>query len=328
MKTKTKLAFYLLEKEFEKLENPQDYVGGREYKYVTDLNTGQVARYYNDGGLSWYFDNYAGSVDPNWSGARGYYDPRSYYLNNPSGSYDDGMPPIADKEPTSGYMPPSSGDYTEYCVYGGIGSANPADRAMIYYNLGLNTISNSMYFSPGDSNSAYYQNRPEGSFSLQFSGGIYSPSEVTAGEAYNLTSLTYKSSVARFHSHPNSNREPSAADVIAFAGLATTPGNQLEASYVITQNGTAYALILTDATAAKAFYDANKGSLNGNNWDGSSNAGTMAKAMHDILITQDFSENDAMEMAQAMVVQNSGISLLKMSPSASPYQNQFVTINP
>jgi hypothetical protein len=124
------------------------------------------------------------------------------------------------------------------------------------------------------------------------------------------------------HSHPSSGyANPSAGDIYEFAGLYTSI-NTVTTSYVLAADGTSYAMVVTDPDALATFlatYPASTNQLNDSFYPGSAMQ-KLYKDAHDSFTNAGLSDAVAEERANAVVMAEAGINLLKAPANSTDFK--------
>lgn len=149
--------------------------------------------------------------------------------------------------------------------------------------------------------------------------GTISASTAAVGTAWGVSGFNYSNSIADFHTHPNSNYPPGGADIITFLRDRLDGSPNLETSFIQTQNGTTYALQVTDASLMEDFFNDFSGSVKDGNWDGNSTVGMMFKDAEDAFKSQGLSVTDAFARATAYIAERAGLTLLKADATQTPF---------
>jgi hypothetical protein len=134
------------------------------------------------------------------------------------------------------------------------------------------------------------------------------------------------STIGFLHTHPNDNYPPSVTDILTLAGAGTNGLVNIDTSYVITQNGTSYALVITDSTKAADFYNNFKNDIAPDGyWEAGSTPSDNYNAAYNSFIAQGYADTEAVTRAQAYVLQDSGIMLFQ-APSGSTTLSKIGTV--
>ncbi len=124
--------------------------------------------------------------------------------------------------------------------------------------------------------------------------------------------------IGDLHTHPNDNYPPSVEDILSIAGGPGSNAPNLQTSLVITQNGTIYALVVTDRTLANEFFTNYKNDLAPNGyWEPNTTPYADYTAAYNSFISQSgATAEEATAYAQAYVLRNAGISLVTAAPGS------------
>ena len=127
---------------------------------------------------------------------------------------------------------------------------------------------------------------------------------------------------AMLHSHPSGvYANPSAGDIYEFAGLYTS-ANTVTTSYVLAADGTTYAMVVTDATALATFlttYPASTNQLDDSFKPGSAMQDLYQEAKESF-INLGLSDDVAVERANAVIMAEAGINLLKAPANSTDFK--------
>lgn len=205
--------------------------------------------------------------------------------------------------------------------------ANPCDQAS--QNAGITV--NSLY------NESAVQNTLNSIFPIPISSneqgativqdpntGVIFSNPLETGGPSGLGLTIDPNAIADFHTHPNSNYPPSAADIKSMVDLIFFGDEpNFQTSFVITNDGTQYALQLTDASLINNFYNtmSNVVDPNTNNFNPNSLLGIKFDEVYGAFINQGENERNAFERATANSLIGSGITLLKAEAVTPPAQN-------
>ncbi len=168
---------------------------------------------------------------------------------------------------------------------------------------------------------------PESGFSIRQSAtdGSISTSAIETGTPNSVNITNYQNSIADVHVHANSNYPPSATDIFSLAEISFfgDPPN-LNTSFVVGNDGTQYAITVTDQSKMTAFYNQMNGAVDPvtNNMNPTTALGQIFENSYDYFLNQmNYSPRDAFERATAAILEDSGISLLKAPPISPPATN-------
>lgn len=205
--------------------------------------------------------------------------------------------------------------------------SNPCDQASqnagtavntLYDNAALQNVLNSLYPIPISS-------AEQGTSITQdpITGQI-SSNPIESGGPNGLSINIDPNAIADIHTHPNSNYPPSATDIKSMVDLIFLGDEpNLQTSYVITNDGTLYALQVTDPSLITAFYNNMTTTVNPNtnNYYPNSSYGNDFRNVYEAFLNQGENERNSFERAMAYTLRNSGITLLKAESVSPPALN-------
>ncbi|WP_316847127.1 hypothetical protein [Pedobacter psychrodurus] len=151
------------------------------------------------------------------------------------------------------------------------------------------------------------------------SNGVIGSSTAAVGTAWGVSGFNYADSIADFHTHPNSNYPPGGADIITFLRDRLNGSSNLETSFIQTQNGTTYALQVTDSSLMEDFFNDFSGNVKDGNWDGNSTVGVMFRDAEEAFKSQGLSVTDAFARATSYIAERAGLTLFKADATQTPY---------
>jgi hypothetical protein len=168
---------------------------------------------------------------------------------------------------------------------------------------------------------------PESGFSIRQSaadGSVYT-SDIETGTNNSVDITNYQNSVADVHIHANSNYPPSATDIFSLVKMSFFGDHpNLKTSFVVGNDGTQYAMTVTDESKVIAFYNQINGAVDSvtNNLNPNTALGAQFFDVYNSLInTGNYTPRDAFERSTAAILEGSGITLLKAPPVSPPATN-------
>lgn len=126
----------------------------------------------------------------------------------------------------------------------------------------------------------------------------------------------YMNSIADYHTHPNSTLGPSAVDLLSLASKPNGYASNLTVSYSRANDGTTYAMVITDPQKAMDFKAAHQNDTLNRRWNTNTEIGQQFKQVEDYFLYAGMSPQGAYERAIAATMEDSGIILTKALPGS------------